>query len=242
MATLRDGTGNTAAYANADFTNGGHDDDFAGLGGTGPRFIQALEDVTIHGRDIFKGVSTTSLAIATGSTSFTATPDRPWVAGMYLRAESQADSANYMEGSVTSYDAATGALVLAVTATGGSGTHADWTFRPTTPPPQSSFAAIGDATKVAGSIPGTPHTLLSITGTLQLLGGHVFTPEPATVTVSGSSSGTILTVAAQVFSTNNADDIVHFVALPRAEYGASGETVTISATGGASGGFMLWHL
>lgn len=72
------------------------------------------------------GTSTTSLTIATGSKSFTASTGKLWVAGQTLTASSNANPANYMHGSVTSYNSGTGALVLNVLDIGGSGTLNDW--------------------------------------------------------------------------------------------------------------------
>ncbi len=74
----------------------------------------------------FIGTSTTSLAVGTGSKSFTTQTAKAFLVGAFVQAFSQADHANYMYGTVTSYNAGTGALVLNVTATGGSGTLADW--------------------------------------------------------------------------------------------------------------------
>ena len=46
--------------------------------------------------------------------------------GSFVQCWSQADITNYMYGTVTSYDEATGALVVDVTVVGGAGTLADW--------------------------------------------------------------------------------------------------------------------
>ena len=74
----------------------------------------------------FIGTSTTSLSIATGTKTFTTQLTKTFLSGTFVQAFSQADRTNYMYGTVTSYDAATGALVVDVTVTGGSGTLADW--------------------------------------------------------------------------------------------------------------------
>jgi hypothetical protein len=68
--------------------------------------------------------SSTSFAIATGSATFTTAAGLAYSAGARVRASSNANSANYMEGFVTSYSGTS--LVVNVDATGGSGTHADW--------------------------------------------------------------------------------------------------------------------
>jgi hypothetical protein len=74
----------------------------------------------------FLGTSTTSLLIETGAKSFTTQTAKSFLVGMFVQAFSQADHANYMYGSVTSYNSGTGALVVEVTAVGGSGTLNDW--------------------------------------------------------------------------------------------------------------------
>jgi len=72
----------------------------------------------------YAATSTTSLAIGTGSTSFTTQAGLAYSTGAFVRASSAANGANYMQGLVTSYSGTT--LVFNVTETGGSGTHADW--------------------------------------------------------------------------------------------------------------------
>lgn len=70
--------------------------------------------------------STTSLAIGTGSKSFTTQTGKAWVPGHSIAIVSAANATNSMTGTVTSYNSGTGALVVNVTTTGGSGTYADW--------------------------------------------------------------------------------------------------------------------
>lgn len=76
------------------------------------------------------GTSTTSVAIGTGSKSFITQTGKTWVPTMPIRI-SNTTATNFMEGTVTSYDSSTGALVVNVTATGGSGTFAVWNLTPT---------------------------------------------------------------------------------------------------------------
>lgn len=70
--------------------------------------------------------STTSLAIGAGSKSFTTQTGKAWVPGHSIAIVSAANATNSMTGTVTSYNSGTGALVVNVIATGGSGTYADW--------------------------------------------------------------------------------------------------------------------
>jgi len=73
------------------------------------------------------GKSTTSLAIGTGAKTFdVGVSNLGWGSGARLRASSDANSANFMEGVVTAY--AEGSVTLNVDLVGGAGTHADWTI------------------------------------------------------------------------------------------------------------------
>lgn len=74
----------------------------------------------------FSGASASSVLIGTGAKSFTATAGMALTPSQTVILGSAANSANFMTGTVTSYNAGTGALVVNVTAVGGSGTHADW--------------------------------------------------------------------------------------------------------------------
>ncbi len=75
----------------------------------------------------YGGSSSTSFAIATGSTAFTGVATNlAYQVGNYVRASSAAGGANFMEGPVTAY--AGGTLTINVTKVGGSGTHTDWNF------------------------------------------------------------------------------------------------------------------
>lgn len=68
--------------------------------------------------------STTSLAIATGAKVFTTQSGKQFFAGQFLQIASNANAANYMHGTVTSYSGTT--LTMNITDIGGSGTLADW--------------------------------------------------------------------------------------------------------------------
>lgn len=71
--------------------------------------------------------STTSLTIGTGSKSLTVQTSKAYLANQTVRIYSTTTPDNYMDGTVTSYDSGTGALVVNVTATNGSGTLTAWT-------------------------------------------------------------------------------------------------------------------
>lgn len=72
--------------------------------------------------------SSTSLAVGTGSKSLTVTTSKSYVTGMYIRVVSTSTPTNYMQGTVTSYNSGTGALVFTSEIVGGSGTIASWTI------------------------------------------------------------------------------------------------------------------
>lgn len=74
----------------------------------------------------YNTVSTSSVAIGSGSKSFTAEIDKLLQIGQWVNVASAANPANFMFGQVTSYNISTGALVVNVTTVGGSGTLADW--------------------------------------------------------------------------------------------------------------------
>lgn len=74
------------------------------------------------------GTSTTSVAIGTGSKSFSTQAGLSFAVGMDVKVANTANPANYMTGVVSAYNSGTGALVVSVAATGGSGTLAAWTL------------------------------------------------------------------------------------------------------------------
>lgn len=71
--------------------------------------------------------SSTSLAIGVGAKSLTIEAGKAFLTNQSVRIYSTAAPTNYMLGTVTSYDAVTGALVADVASVGGSGTVAAWT-------------------------------------------------------------------------------------------------------------------
>ena len=72
--------------------------------------------------------SSSSVAIGTGNKNFTTQTDKSYVTGMTLRIANTADETKWMQGEVESYSSGTGALVVNVTHTNGSGTLAAWTI------------------------------------------------------------------------------------------------------------------
>lgn len=73
----------------------------------------------------YRGTSTTPLTIGTGTKNLTTQAGLAFTPGREIGVYNT--NSNYMNGTVTSYDAATGALVVDVTSVGGSGTFTSWT-------------------------------------------------------------------------------------------------------------------
>jgi hypothetical protein len=71
--------------------------------------------------------STTSLAIGNGSKTLIVQTGKQFAVGQYVMIARTTAPSNYLHGQVTAYDTATGALAVAVTATGGTGTYTGWT-------------------------------------------------------------------------------------------------------------------
>lgn len=77
----------------------------------------------------FTATSTSSVSIGTGAKSFTVQAGKQFVAGMTLLVtDNAAPSTNYMNGTVTSYNSGTGALVFSSAVAVGSGTKSAWTI------------------------------------------------------------------------------------------------------------------
>lgn len=92
-----------------------------------------------------RDTSTSSVAIGSGSKSFTVSGGKSFAGGMWLvLADDAAPSTNSMVGQVTSYDSGTGALVVNVPTNGvfGSGTKTAWTISLTAAPSSAISAAM----------------------------------------------------------------------------------------------------
>lgn len=101
-----------------------------------PQFVteanQLAADLNVAMNSAYLGntaTSTTSVAIGTGTKNFTVEVNKNFVKGMTLKIAF--DATNYMIGEITSYNSSTGALVISVITTLGSGTYAVWSVSPT---------------------------------------------------------------------------------------------------------------
>jgi len=162
--------------------NGGHWDNLLPLFSD---LVTVANDVTGTTVTGFKGSSTTSTTIGTGSKSFTLAEasERAWEVGAALRIASSANTDNYMEGIVTSYSHPS--VTVNVTTINGSGTYADWLF--------SIQAATGLSSIVEDTSP-------QLGGDLDL-NGHTILGLPEIGTLTFTASGAI--TAGDVVALNN---------------------------------------
>ena len=96
-------------------------------------FAKALEKVVEHVANAYRGTSTTSTAVGTGSKTLTVTNANSQIpafaVGMPVRiARTSAPSTTFMQGEITAFNASTGAMTANVDSVKGSGTHTDWTI------------------------------------------------------------------------------------------------------------------
>lgn len=109
---------------------------------------------TITGTD-YAATSSTSVAIATGSKSFTIETGKSFQIGQSVRVASTANPANYMDGQVTAHNNSTGAITVNVSAIGGTGTLAAWTVS-LLPSGAGSFATLAGAETLTNKTLTTP--------------------------------------------------------------------------------------
>jgi hypothetical protein len=166
--------------------------------------------------------STTSLTIGTGSKTLTIPAGKAFQVNQWVLIQEQSNPANQMLGQVTAYGGTS--LAVNVTATGGSGTHADWTIVLTNsaaaagyqPPvgsgnvtgPGSSTAghvatfadATGKVLQDGGAIVGGPNT---ITPSMLALASVAFGVGMLNGTLVASVAGNALTIAVKTLAGNN---------------------------------------
>ena len=133
--------------------------------------------------------STTSLAIGTGSKSLTIQTGKAFVVGQFVIIASSATPANYMIGQITAYTSGTGALVVNVTSTGGTGTLAAWNV---------ALTAAGGVVSVNGASG-------AVTGIATLTGTETLTNKTITSPTINSPSIFSLREIKTVMSTDNID-------------------------------------
>ncbi len=91
--------------------------------------LSASQAIGLAGTAI-TATSSTSLTVGTGTKILTIETGKAFVAGMPVRiGDTSAPNTNFMDGTVTTYNAGTGSLTVSVTSTGGSGTLTAWSVR-----------------------------------------------------------------------------------------------------------------
>lgn len=109
--------------------------------------IEALQATRVS----FVGTSTSSLSLGTGTRTLTTQPGLAYTVGTRIRASQSA--ANWMEGPISAYNPATGALTFTSQFTSGtSGTFASWQLN-LSGQPGSAQVTVGNTTTIA---PGSP--------------------------------------------------------------------------------------
>lgn len=123
-----------------------------------------------------QGTSTSSVAIATGSTGFTTQAGKAFDVGTFVLIRSDADpTVDWVFGQVTAYSSTS--LTVNVTAIGGSGTHADWTIYGRVGPQGAPAAGTGDFVGVASSGAGNIVTFGDTTGKLAADSGKALSTD-----------------------------------------------------------------
>lgn len=106
--------------------------------------------------------SVTSLAVGTGSKSLTVDTGKSYQVGMTVKIAVYAGAVvHWMLGDVVSYNSGTGALVVLVTLTQGSGTHAAWTISMASPVDTS--VNVSCKINLSGSIANAGDTIATAT-------------------------------------------------------------------------------
>jgi hypothetical protein len=82
-----------------------------------------------------QATSTSTLTVAMGFASLTLVQTgKTFTVGQYVQIVSTANTANWMIGAITAYNATSGAMTINTTAIGGSGSATAWSISPSTPP------------------------------------------------------------------------------------------------------------
>lgn len=159
----------------------------------------------------YNSTSASSVAVGTGAKTFAIPTGGLFQIGQFVIVASEAAPSNYMAGQVTSHDSETGTLIVNVTSTGGSGTHADWVIAVTVADaltPVSSIAITGSgADLVDDSV--TLAKIANASANSKLLGsgaaGSGANYVEITLGTNLSMSGTTLNVSSGTATLGNGD-------------------------------------
>jgi hypothetical protein len=128
-----------------------------------------------------KGTSTTSTAVGAGAKSLTTQASKQFSVGNWVTVTRTSDSAIKMVGSVTAYNAGTGALVVDVISKTGSGTFTDWSIALSGPAGEQGLTGDGSIT----------HKSISSASTLTLADKAHFIQLSGTFTLSIASAASL---------------------------------------------------
>lgn len=93
----------------------------------GPEAVAKLEALWARVTEQLSGTSTSSLTVGTGAKSLVTQVSKQFAIGQSVRVTRTSNVAVWMQGIVTAYNAATGALDVSVDTISGAGTFTDWT-------------------------------------------------------------------------------------------------------------------
>lgn len=202
-------------------------------GGTGPGYL---------------ATSSTSVAIGAGSKTFTTQAGLAYSAGAWASAASGANAADYMVGPVVSYSGT--ALVIGVTLTGGSGTHADWNIN-LSPAVSAAYAcsvtgvsSIACTHNLSTTAPwvtcydASGNMLGSLSASTSVTSIVATSSSVVTLTFSGSTTGTctISTGSQGPAGIDGTDGAAATIAVGTVTTGAAGSSATVVNAGTPAAG------
>ena len=93
----------------------------------GPEAIQKLNDLWVRVTDQLDSTISQSLVVGLGAKTLNVGVDKQFAIGQIVRITRTSDVSVFMQGTVTNYSRATGAMSVLVQGAQGSGTYTDWT-------------------------------------------------------------------------------------------------------------------
>jgi hypothetical protein len=147
----------------------------------GPQGIQGIQGLKGDTGATYKGTSTTSVPVAAGAVTMTTQAGLAYLPGARVRASSTATPSTYLEGIISVYNVATGALTFTADKAVGTGTLASWNINLAGDPGSADFVTIRKFTY------GTVANQTVLSGP-DLFGRTLaYTPGYITVVVNGST-------------------------------------------------------
>ena len=177
------------------------------IGGSSVAFVNELSLTGLSQT----ATSTSSLAIGTGTKTFAIQSGKNFAVNQWVLVQETSNPANQMLGQITSYSGTS--LVVSVAATGGSGTHADWTI------------VLTNSVAAAGYQP--PTGTGNVTGPGSSTAGHLvtFTDGTGKLLADGGAAGAIANLSGLT---------AQYLAASAVMFGTSMINGTISASVGSS--------